>query len=194
MRPIQDRLDDILPKITHPAFRKSTGLGNEVGYYVFDYDPKAEMLVRDHIAYLKERINGDDTNDLRIVECDLYEIILDVLNKKGYLEKNFAMEKQRGSAYVLKATTKTLRLTQPHDQVIGYIKERVKPGDIVFITGVGKAFPFIRSHTVLNNMYKAADNIPVVLFFPGKYDGQELSLFGEIKDDNYYRAFPLVDE
>ncbi|MFZ2746924.1 MAG: BREX protein BrxB domain-containing protein [Lactococcus raffinolactis] len=31
------------------------------------------------------------------------------------------------------------------------------------------------------------------MFFPGKYDGQSLMLFSEIKDDNYYRAFKLVD-
>lgn len=38
------------------------------------------------------------------------------------------------------------------------------------------------------------DNVPVVLFYPGNYDGQELVLFGEIKDDNYYRAFKLVGQ
>ena len=32
----------------------------------------------------------------------------------------------------------------------------------------------------------------VVLFFPGTYTEQELILFNEIKDDNYYRAFKLV--
>jgi hypothetical protein len=36
------------------------------------------------------------------------------------------------------------------------------------------------------------DETPVVMFFPGSYDGQELRLFNTLKDDNYYRAFPLV--
>ncbi len=31
-----------------------------------------------------------------------------------------------------------------------------------------------------------------VMFFPGTYNEQELILFNEIKDDNYYRAFRLV--
>ena len=44
----------------------------------------------------------------------------------------------------------------------------------------------MRSHTVLNNLHQVIDNVPVVLFYPGNYDGQELVLFGEIKDDNYY--------
>ncbi len=30
------------------------------------------------------------------------------------------------------------------------------------------------------------------MFFPGEYTS-ELRLFGEIKDDNYYRAFRLIE-
>jgi len=65
--------------------------------------------------------------------------------------------------------------------------------NVVFITGVGKVYPFVRSHTILNNLQEVLDKIPVILFFPGKYDGLSLQLFGRFKDDNYYRAFRLVD-
>jgi len=193
MKTIHDRLDEILPKITSPSFRENKGLGNEVGYHIFDYQPEYEMVVRNHVAFLKERINNDNTNQ-RIIEFDLYEVILDILDGKGYLSKNFQMEQKKGSQHVLNATRKTLRLTLNNDLVIKYIADRVEENDIIFITGVGKAFPIIRSHVILNNIYKAVGQIPVVLFFPGRYDGQELILFGEIKDDNYYRAFQLVDD
>ena len=65
---------------------------------------------------------------------------------------------------------------------------------MVFLTGVGKIYPILRSHKILNNLHQVVDNVPVVMFYPGKYDGQELILFGdkEAKDDNYYRAFQLV--
>ena len=33
---------------------------------------------------------------------------------------------------------------------------------------------------------------PLVLFYPGRYDGQALRLFGKLTNDNYYRAFTLV--
>ena len=36
------------------------------------------------------------------------------------------------------------------------------------------------------------DRVPVVMFFPGVWNGLSLSLFGTIRDDNYYRAFPLI--
>lgn len=192
MKTINERLDEILPRITDPAFRENKGLGNEVGYHIFDYQPEYEMLVRDHFSFLKERVNNDSTNQ-NIVEFDLYEVVLEILDSKGYLQKNFQLEKRKGSQYVLNATRKSLRLTLNNDLVIKYIAERVEDNDIIFITGIGKVFPIIRSHVILNNLYKAVGDIPVVLFFPGRYDGQELQLFGEIKDDNYYRAFQLVD-
>src|SRR5699024_6573401 len=176
---INERLDEILPRITDPSFRENKGLGNEIGFHIFDYQPEYEMLVRKHVSFLKERVNNDSSNQ-RIVEFDLYEIILDILDSKGYLQKNFQMEQKKSSQHVLKATRKTLRLTLNTDLVIKYIAERVEENDIIFITGIGKAFPIIRSHVILNNLYKAVGRIPVVLFFPGRYDGQELQLFGEI--------------
>lgn len=193
MRSINERLDEILPRITEPSFRESKGLGNEIGYYIFDYDSKYEMLVREHIAYIKERINTKHF-EIFIREFDLYEVVLEILDGKGFLEKNFVLEEKKGSNFVLNATKKALRLTLNNDLVVQYIKDRVKPNDIVFLTGIGKAFPIIRSHTVLNTLQKRVDQVPVVMFFPGKYDGQELVLFGEIKDDNYYRAFQLIDK
>jgi len=78
-----------------------------------------------------------------------------------------------------------------------YFIDKIKKGSedykIIFITGVGKVFPFLRSHTVLNNLHEAIEEKPVIMFYPGVYNAQDLSLFGKIKDDNYYRAFPLVD-
>lgn len=192
MKTIYERLDEILPKITDPNFRENKGLGNEVGYHIFDYQPEHEMIVRKHVDFVKERVNMDQSN-LSIIEFDLYEVVLEILDEKGYLQKNFEMEEKRGSQFVLNATRKSLRLTLDNDLVIKYIADRIGQHNIIFITGIGKVFPIIRSHVILNNLYKAVADIPVILFFPGRYDGQDLMLFGEFKDDNYYRAFQLVD-
>lgn len=193
MKTIYQRLDAIIPKITDKSFSENKGLGNEIGYYIFDYNPKYELLVREHIKFIKHKIN-DDNLDINIKEFDLYEIMLEILSKKNYLLKNIEMEEKKGSEFVFNATKKALRLTLKNDIIVEYIVNRVQTNDIVFITGVGKAWPIIRSHTVLNNLYKAIDKVPVVMFFPGEYDGLTLVLFDEIKDDNYYRAFQLIDK
>jgi hypothetical protein len=68
--------------------------------------------------------------------------------------------------------------------------------DVLFLTGVGEVFPFIRSHNVLNNLQSTAKEKPTVLFFPGTYthsleSGASLDLFGRLHDDKYYRAFNI---
>ena len=73
-----------------------------------------------------------------------------------------------------------------------YIKERYSPDSIIFITGVGKAYPLLRSHNVLNNLSQQIDDVPVIMFFPGKYSGLDLLLFNTIKDSNFYKAEPLI--
>jgi len=189
---IYERLDKILPRLQEKHFRENKGLGNEIGFYIFDYDPSDELIVREHIKFLKQKINNENS-EMQIKEFDLYEIILEILEQKGYLSKVFEMENQKGTEYIINAVKKTLRLTQNNDLMVEYIRDRVNCNDIVFLTGVGKAWPIIRSHTILNTLHSVIEHVPLVMFFPGIYDGLELKLFGEIKDDNYYRAFKLIE-
>jgi hypothetical protein len=193
MKTIHERLDAIIPEIQKKSFRENKGLGNEVGFYIFDYEPAYEMLVRDYVAFLVEKFKSG-SGGFKIKEFDLYEIMLAILAEKGFLAKNIEMEVQKGSEHVFKATKKALRLTDSNDLIVQYIRNRVEKDDVIFLTGVGKAWPIIRSHTVLNNLHAVVEQVPLVMFFPGTYDGLELVLLDEIKDDNYYRAFRLVEK
>ena len=192
MNTLEERLDKAEAMIKKPSFRKNKGLGNEVGYYIFDYPPEQELLVRERVEYIRKK-NEQSDDEYRIVVFDLYEIIIEILKEKGYLEKCYEFEKKRGFDRSTKAVGNMLRITAKDSLIVNYIRERTPEKAIVFLVGIGKCYPILRSHTVLNNLHQVIDNVPVVMFYPGKYDGQELILFGEIKDDNYYRAFKLVE-
>ena len=138
----------------------------------------------------RHQSSGDD---YRIIVFDLYDIVIDILIQKGYLEKCYQFEKTKGFERVSKSISNMLKITSSDGLIVNYIKDHITEKSVVFITGIGKCYPILRSHIVLNNLHQVIDQVPVVLFYPGKYDGQELVLFGEIKDDNYYRAFKLVD-
>ena len=189
---LEERFDRAEAIIQKESFRKNKGLGNEVGYYIFDYPPEQELLVRERVAYIKRK-NEQSQDEYRIVEFDLYNIIIDILKQKGYLEKCCEFEKKRGFERITKAVGNMLRITASDSVIVSHIKENTPEKSIVFLTGIGKCYPILRAHTVLNSLHQVIDHVPVVLFYPGKYDGQELILFSEIKDDNYYRAFKLVD-
>ncbi|MBU0735342.1 MAG: DUF1788 domain-containing protein, partial [Proteobacteria bacterium] len=64
--------------------------------------------------------------------------------------------------------------------------------ELVLVSGVGSVWPLVRSHNLLNNLQTVMGQTPLVMFYPGRYDGQALRLFGKIKSNNYYRAFKLV--
>ena len=192
MKTLEERLDQAEAMIQTTSFRENKGLGNEVGYYIFDYPPEQELYIRNWVEYVKRK-NENSGDDYRIIVFDLYDIVIDILIQKGYLEKCYQFEKTKGFERVSKSISNMLKITSSDGLIVNYIKDHITEKSVVFITGIGKCYPILRSHAVLNNLHQVVDQVPVVLFYPGKYDGQELVLFGEIKDDNYYRAFKLVD-
>ena len=192
MKTLEERLDQAEAMIQTTSFRENKGLGNEVGYYIFDYPPEQELYIRNWVEYVRQK-NENSGDDYRIIVFDLYDIVIDILIQKGYLEKCYQFEKTRGFERVSKSISNMLKITSSNGLIVNYIKDHITEKSVVFITGIGKCYPILRSHTVLNNLHQVVDQVAVVLFYPGKYDGQELVLFGEIKDDNYYRAFKLVD-
>lgn len=192
MNSLDQRLDKAEAIIAQPSFRQNKGLGNEVGYYVFDYPAEQELQVRERGEYIRKK-NENSTDGFRVIVFDLYEIIIGILKEKGYLEKCFEFERSKGFDRVSKSVGNMLRISASDSLIVNYIRDNTPPNSVIFLTGVGKCYPILRSHKVLNNLHQVIDNVPVVMFYPGKYDGQELVLFGEIKDDNYYRAFKLVD-
>jgi hypothetical protein len=186
---IRERLDKILEKIQSPAFLANKGLGNEIGFYIFDYDPRDELLVREHIAYLKRTLNSEPSCR-KVIEFDLFEMMLGLLKREGVLDDLPQMEDEQGSKYIAEA----LQDMASPEVYVELIADQVEGSDIVFLTGVGKAWPMVRSHNILNNLHHVLDKVPVIMFFPGNYDGAELKLFNKLKDDNYYRAFRLIEK
>ena len=189
---IDEKISKLEPKIKEPSFLENKGLSNEVGYYIFDYNPKYELKVRDEVLRLKNKYTSDSNYSFSIVEFDLYEIIINILKEKGYLEKVFKFEEKKGIKFTTKAIINLLKLNSDKNLIVNYIVDRTPDGCVVFLTGVGKAYPILRSHNVLNNLHQKLDEVPVVMFFPGKYSGTDLVLFNTVEGSNYYRAFPLI--
>ena len=184
-------LGKIESEIGKTSFLNGKGLGNEVSYYVFDYDPKDEILVREYIDKLvkKDKEFGDG---YKLKVYDVYDLMIELLESEGYLEDCFEMEKNDGMNYLVESVNDLLRMNDDNNYFAEYIEKNTPEKAIIFLIGVGKIFPFVRSHKILNNLHQSFNKAPVVMFYPGKYDGQSLELFGEFKDDNYYRAFPLI--
>ena len=61
--------------------------------------------------------------------------------------------------------------------------------DFLMLTGVGDVFPFMRVHSLLEALQPHFDDIPILVMYPGTFDGNSLRLFNTLTPNSYYRAF-----
>ncbi|QDV37585.1 DUF1788 domain-containing protein [Tautonia plasticadhaerens] len=186
---LNERLNRILPRITSDDFLSGGGIGNEIAFYIFDYPPEDELRVRDFIRVLLEHL-PKQRPDLRVKHVNLFDFVLDYLRGRSLLEKAIRMQREKGDEALMKALAGPLHETK----LAAVFAEVARPDrhDLVLVSGVGGAWPLLRSHTLLNNLHPVMGQTPLVMFYPGRYDRQSLRLFGKVKSNNYYRAFKLV--
>ncbi|MFN8358620.1 MAG: DUF1788 domain-containing protein [Candidatus Kapaibacterium sp.] len=173
--------------LSSPRFLNKEGLGGELPHFIHSYPIRLHSNVTKHIQSLNQRLTNQG---ITIVEIDLYRLCIEILTKENLLEQILNKEKDLPKPRLLRVLNGPLNMDKT---LIPEIQERiaVSAAKIVFITGVGEAFPVIRSHTILNNVQTVKEDIPLVLFFPGTYNNDSLTLFDRFKDDNYYRAHNL---
>lgn len=187
MRSINDRLQEMTDKLSRKELFNRQGLGNEINFHVLDYDPEDEYIVREYLEnYLLKKDN------LNIKVFDIYDIIIEILTEKGFLEKCFDFESKHGAKKLNALISKTCGIGSNNDLIMKKVKEAIEPNQIIIITGMGKCYGIVRGHTILNNLHRIVVNNPLIMFYPGCYNGQNFKLFNKLENDNYYRAFQFV--
>lgn len=185
MSNIIEILDKVKSILSDEKFLQNKGLSNEVGIHVLCYQPEEEMIVNSFFEKLKTE------NDMifHIVECNLYQIFLSICEDKHILKAIPSMEEKKGKDFLLNQLQK---IASPE---VFVEKMKYAPhncNDVLLISGVAEVYPFMRVHKILNNIQHIFADIPVLVLYPGIFNGQVLSLFGEMADGNYYRAFNLI--
>lgn len=185
MSNIEERLDKVRELIQEPEFLEGRGLSNEVNIRIFCYNPEDEMVVRHFIQQLKI----DYSLSCRLKICNLYHTFLSICEDMDITDAIPDMEKEDGSIYLLN----NLHSAIDKDEFIKKIKfEAHKYGDILILTGVGEVFPFMRIHSLLEALQPHFSNIPILVMYPGEFDGRHLKLFNQLQPNDYYRAFNVV--
>lgn len=189
MNDLDRRLDQILGRITSRDFLNGRSVAGEIPFWIFDYPPEEEQRVRAHLDFLLAQLKKKP--DLVVRHVNLMVLMKDILESRGLLEKSYAMHQTKGDDAVLKA----MKAPLDAEKVAKALVERAHPdeADLLLVSGVGSAYPLIRTHNLLNALHPHMGNTPLVVFYPGRYDGQSLRLFGELTDNPYYRAFRLAD-
>ena len=199
---LNERLNQILSRITADDFLSGSGIGNEIPFYLFDYPAELERDVRQHLTHLETAIPRQHPN-LAFQHTNLFQLMLDYIRARGKFDKWLEMERSKGSEKALKA----VRSLATANKLATYFAETVlaTQPQLVLLSGVGSAYPVVRTHELLNNLQHHTKQLPLVVFYPGVYDGTTLRLFDKssISYDSsstdrkrkvpYYRAFRLIE-
>lgn len=183
----EHRCEALREKLGQEDFLQNKGIGNEVGFFTFCYDPALELEARAFFAQLEQESRAGKL-PCNLMVRNLYDVFLRMCEKKRILRAIPAQELKRGSAYQLKQLQK---ICSPEAFAAELEYEPHRPGDVLLLTGVGEVYPFLRVHALLNNMHAQFGDIPVVTAYPGTFNGQTFSLFNSLSDGNYYRAFNI---
>lgn len=190
----KERAEHLYRVITSERFLTKQGLGNEVPFFIYPFPAEEGLSMTEDREDLVTRVRHAGT---RVLDLNLYDIALEILSERGILEQVLEIEADSEKGEIKELLQGVL---DPQAHLIPKIGEAIKtvPHDVIFLSGVGEVYPFIRSHNVLNNLQSTAKEAPTVLFFPGSYThalatGASLDLFGQLHDDKYYRAFNILN-
>ncbi|MDP2405092.1 MAG: DUF1788 domain-containing protein [Hydrogenophaga sp.] len=167
-------------------------MGNEIGFWIFDYPPDRELDVREFVDGTVLPALSKQVPPLRTATVNLLQLVTSMLEERKLLDKALEMQAGKGDDSTLAA----LRSVLKEDKLAQKIAELVDvPNlDLLIITGVGAVYPMLRTHTLLSALHPIMGKTPLLMFFPGRYDGHSLRLFNTLAEDHYYRAFRLVPE
>ena len=190
--PMQERFQHLYSVVSGQRFLNKQGLGNEVPFFICPF--KAEEAVEME-RLQSQLVNRLEQAGIKVLSINLYDLSIELLKEREVWSQVLELEPT-----VSKDEMKELLqgVLDPEAHLVPAIAAKLQAAelDVLFLSGVGEVFPYIRSHNVLNNLQSTAKDKPTVMFFPGSYThsletGASLDLFGRLHDDKYYRAFNI---
>ena len=193
---LHEQSEILFKKLSHPNFLAMKGLANEVPIFIQTYDPSQEDGVRQMVASLASRLQS---TGITLTTLDLLNLVLDELAEHRILD-DLIRDEASWQKVDLLDTLKNY--SDPKTHLIPRLIRTIgnDGNQLTLITGPGRVFPFLRTHTILESLQPAMLRHPVVIFFPGEYvqnplGGSHLRLFGSIPspqiNNPYYRATNL---
>ena len=173
-----ERLKQMEKRINTDGFAQPTGIGSEIPHFVLDFPSEDELIVRTFIEGVRKR------SLLNIKEMNLFQFLLSLFDDEE-IEELIEISEEDGYEELVPALQTVLE--DPEMLVSSFI-EQVADADLVFITGVGTAYPLLRSSHLLKKLSVHAFRKPIVLFYPGVFTGLELRLFGILKNEDQYQV------
>lgn len=189
-------LRHLLGVMSSKKFLGMTALGGELPIYIAPYEPRKAFETEVMVGKLVSRLAQQG---LSVVHVDIYELAMGILKEKKIFPILIAKEADYPKETLMRTLRNTIKTEQEVPRkLVEILQEQTIDGkpDILILSGVGKVFPYMRSHNILNNIESVTKGFPTVLFFPGEYrvdpiHGSSLDVFGLFSSGGYYRAINI---
>jgi hypothetical protein len=193
MNDLSERLFQILG---HPDFLSMKGQANEVPIFIQTYEASQEDAARRMVDSLVVRLRN---SGVVVKALDLFNLVLEELEDHHILQ---ALLREEATFQKVEILETLQNYADPKTHLVPRLMRAIgnDGAQLTLITGSGRIFPFLRTHTILESLQPAMLRHPVVIFFPGEYDqdpngGSHLRLFGAVPspkiNNPYYRATNL---
>lgn len=192
---LNDHEEKLLAVLSSDRFVRMQGLGNDIPFFIYPYPPERAIAV---VGAKKRIVNKLSQKGISVLEINLYDLAVEILKARGAWDRVLqveALQRKDDFRQLLQG------MLDPESHIAPAIRSRITDSnfDILFLTGIGEVFPYIRSHNVLNNLQSIVKDKPMLMYFPGTYEqsdhlGSSLVLFGKLRDDQYYRARNILEQ
>src|SRR5581483_1066389 len=191
---LDQTFEHLFQVISSPSFLERRGLGGELPFFISAHHPSLQPRLDQLVPSLATRLSNVG---ISVLLLSLYDLTVELFQRRNRWEKHLASEQNTTKEKFLKAMQ---NVTDAENYLAPLIADKLTSSGykVLLLTGVGLVYPYLRSHTVLDNLQKVTKQTPTVMFFPGDYSfvdgkGSYLKLFGTLPDDRYYRAFNIAD-
>mgnify|MGYP000846927589 CR=1 FL=1 len=206
---LHNRFEHLVKVISSERFLQMRGLNNDLPFYICEFRASEAVEMQRLQRQLINTLGNLSVpclggRGVKVLEINLYDLSIELLQaREGSSEGSrlwdeiLTIEQDVDKDSLLELLQNVLGIEEYLIPAIGQ-RLRETDFDVLFLSGIGEVFPYIRSHNVLNNLQSTAKDKPTVLFFPGEYrhsleNGASLELFGLLHDDKYYRAFNIFE-
>ena len=191
---LDQTFEKLFQVIRSERFLARRGLGNEMPFFISAFHPSLQPRVDVLVPALATRLSN---NGVPVLLLSLYDLTVELFQRRNKWDQHLASEMTATRDKFL-GTMQNVTDAEKHMAPLIASKLAASSCKVLLLTGVGLVYPYLRSHTILDNLQKVTKQTPTLLFFPGDYSfiegkGSYLKLFGILHDDRYYRAFNIAD-
>lgn len=197
-------IQELYDYLNSPEFQNVKNGNIFYNYYIYQYPAKKEYEMRRQLVVFKQNLERP-TSFVNAMLLDLFQVFCDYLKKETFGSESLFDVTLEDDKTQPDMVTAELTNEANSDNFISYVHDRIdeylrindglnKP--YIFIYGIGKMFPYLRTNVFLTRYEKYNDTsrYKIILFYPGHQEGNSFSLFDTLEDAHTYRAILLVNK